>query len=92
MKLTDDTIERAVEKMTDRLDARFMADGSTMTQAEYDAEIGKINAWADAQWRQLEAERRAALRPRLPITEIDDGMGGIYRPGVIIALPMKLKD
>ncbi len=46
--MTEDQIERSVERRFDRLDAQFMADGSTMTQAEYDAKCIKISQWASA--------------------------------------------
>jgi hypothetical protein len=37
--VTDDQIERAVERKKYKLDARYMASGTTVTKAEYDAEI-----------------------------------------------------
>lgn len=52
--MTEDQIERRVEKMVDRLDAQFMADNSPMTQAEYEAEMGRINAWAKAKYEECE--------------------------------------
>jgi hypothetical protein len=45
--MTEEQIERAVERKVDNLDARFMATGSTMTQAEYDAASAEILRWAD---------------------------------------------
>lgn len=48
--MTEEQIERQVERMTNALDARFMADNNTMTQAEYDAESKKIGEWADAEF------------------------------------------
>ncbi len=47
--MTEDQIERAVERKTDGLDARFMA--RKLTQAEYDAEHRAIARWADTQYR-----------------------------------------
>lgn len=47
--MTLEQIDRAVEKKTDRLDRAFMADDSEITQAEYDAQIKAIDAWADAE-------------------------------------------
>lgn len=48
--MTEEQIERAVERKTDALDRVFMATGTTMTQAEYNAESAKITAWAEAQY------------------------------------------
>jgi hypothetical protein len=47
--MTEDQIERAVERKVDSLDARFMA--GTMTQSEYDAAMKAISAWADSEYR-----------------------------------------
>lgn len=44
--MTEEQIERAVERATDRLDAQFMADGSLMTQAEYDYQIFLLDKWS----------------------------------------------
>jgi hypothetical protein len=49
--MTDDQIERAIARKTDRLDARYMAEGNTMTKAEYDAGIKAISDWAEAEYR-----------------------------------------
>jgi hypothetical protein len=49
--MTHDQIERLVEAKVDRLDARFMAPGSTMTQAEYDAAMQAIDRWAEWEYR-----------------------------------------
>jgi hypothetical protein len=43
--MTEEQIERAVERATDRLDARLM--NGTLTQAEYDAAIKELSDWAD---------------------------------------------
>lgn len=51
--MTEDQIERRVEKMTDRLDARYMADGSAMTEAEYKAELKDIDDWAQTEYVKL---------------------------------------
>lgn len=48
--MTAEQIERRVELRTDRIDARFMAEGSTMTQAEYDAEMSALDKWAQQQY------------------------------------------
>jgi len=47
--LTEDQIERQVERFTDRADAAFMA--GKLTQAEYDARMKEISLWADAEYR-----------------------------------------
>jgi hypothetical protein len=54
--MTDDQLEIHIQHVMDRLDARFMR--SPMTQAEYDAEVKRINAWA---------ERQYDLRPTLRV-------------------------
>lgn len=43
--MTEEQIERAVERKFNTLDARFL--GTAMTQAEYDAETTAINIWAE---------------------------------------------
>lgn len=43
-------IEEKVERMIDRLDDRFMSDSNTMTQGQYDAEVRKIDQWANDQF------------------------------------------
>lgn len=53
--MTSDQIELRVEKMTDVLDRRFLADGSTMTQEEYDRQIESIAEWADLQYKAISA-------------------------------------
>ncbi len=52
--MTEEQIERAVERQFNNLDARFMRDGLTMTQAEYDAESAAISRWADNEYRFVE--------------------------------------
>lgn len=49
--MTSDQIELRVEKMTDALDRRFLAEGSSMTQHEYDRQIESIAQWADLQYK-----------------------------------------
>ena len=46
--MTEAQIENTVERRTDRLDAALM-DGR-LSQAEYDAEMRALSAWADAQY------------------------------------------
>ena len=45
--MTEEQIERGVERKFDRLDRRFIA--GPMSQAEYDAESAAIGKWADEQ-------------------------------------------
>jgi hypothetical protein len=47
-RMTEDQIERAVERKIDRLDARFTS--AQLTQQEYDAEMKSISNWATAQY------------------------------------------
>jgi hypothetical protein len=49
--MTEDQIERSVERKMDSLDARFM--NSSMSQAEYDNHVKMINAWAEAEYRAV---------------------------------------
>lgn len=42
--MTEDQLERYVERRMDALDHRFL--NSDMTQEEYDAEVRKLNDWA----------------------------------------------
>jgi hypothetical protein len=45
-RLTEDQIERRVEKMTDNIDARFLA--GHLTQDAYDKEMADLAHWAEA--------------------------------------------
>ena len=47
--MTEEQIERVVSRKIDNLDARFM--NSPMTQAEYDAAMKAIDAWAEVEYR-----------------------------------------
>jgi hypothetical protein len=47
--MTEEQIERAVERATDRLDAGLM--NGTLAQAEYDAAIKSLSDWADKAYR-----------------------------------------
>lgn len=49
--MTEEQIERAVERKVDSLDNRFIRSGSTMTQEEYNAEQKAIARWAEDQYR-----------------------------------------
>lgn len=46
--MTEDQIERAVERKTDAVDALLMA--RKLSQAEYDSRMAEIAAWADQQY------------------------------------------
>lgn len=48
MKLSEEQIERRIEKATDRLDRQFM--NGSITQEEYDAEIKALDEWANEQF------------------------------------------
>lgn len=50
--MTEHEIELKVERMVDRLDARFMR--GDMTQAEYDAKMREINQWAEEEYARGE--------------------------------------
>ncbi len=47
--MTEEEIERVIERKMDALDARFMM--RTMTQAEYDAAVRRLNEWTDVKYR-----------------------------------------
>lgn len=49
VSLTEEQIERAVERMIDRLDATYMA--HKITHEEYDATMKIITEWADKEYR-----------------------------------------
>ena len=51
--MTEDQIERRVEKSIDRLDKAFMSDHNVMTQEEYDQEVRFIDNWAQVQYKAL---------------------------------------
>lgn len=48
MNDTEHRIECAVERMTDRADAAYMA--GRMTEEEYRAEMKRINDWAESEY------------------------------------------
>ena len=62
--MTEDQIERKVERMVDRLDAQFMSDSNTMTQEEYDAEIESIDKWAAMEYRRKDGSAPFTARDR----------------------------
>lgn len=51
MLMSEEEIERSVESKMNALDRKFM--NTAMTQAEYDAEVRKINEWAENEYRTL---------------------------------------
>lgn len=51
MFMTEDQVERTVERKVNSLDNRFMRSGSTMTQEEYNAEMKAINNWAEKEYK-----------------------------------------
>ena len=55
--MTEEQIERAVERKFNSLDARFMTTGSTMTQAEYDAASAEISRWAESEYWFVSKDR-----------------------------------
>ena len=48
----ENAVEMRVEKMIDRLDARFMRD-EAMSQEEYDAKMREIREWAEEQLKRV---------------------------------------
>jgi hypothetical protein len=58
--LTDEQIERRVEKATDRLDARFMA--GRISQNTYDAAQRGLAAWAAERYNEYARFLRATGR------------------------------
>lgn len=54
--MTEDQIERKVERMTDKLDAALM--NNQMTQQEYDAEMKALDLWTVQQYKVLEEFER----------------------------------
>jgi hypothetical protein len=61
--MTEDQIERQVERMMDSLDRQLLS--FSITQEEYDTEVKEINAWAEDQYKTLEISVRARLRSHL---------------------------
>jgi hypothetical protein len=55
--MTEDQIERHIEKCVDRYDAAFMA--RRIDQKAYDTLHSELNAWADNQYRLLAAAKLA---------------------------------
>lgn len=57
--MTEDQIERIVERETDRLDARFMT--GKIDQEEYDREIVILDKWASQQFEHYKHCQRYGL-------------------------------
>ena len=53
----NEAIERVVERAFDNLDRRFTADGSEMTQEQYDAKAKRIGQWAEMQYGLLSGRK-----------------------------------
>ena len=47
-------IECRIEKLVDRLDRQYMADTNTMTEAQYQAALKRIEQWAEQQLARAE--------------------------------------
>lgn len=60
---TEDAVERAVERMVDRLDAEYMS--GAIQEPEYVRKLDAINSWADANIREILASARANSLPRV---------------------------
>lgn len=48
--MTEEQIERYVERMMDHLDRVFLA--GQMTQKNYDLAVKEVHAWAEAKYKQ----------------------------------------
>jgi hypothetical protein len=72
--MTEDQIERRVERVMDALDARLMS--GKLSQADYDWEVVSLDKWASQQYRAQEA---APVRAPWVETDIEDGPGGRVR-------------
>ena len=55
--LTDDAIERHVERATNAIDRLFMA--GRIPQADYDYSVKRMDSWATAAYARSDALRRA---------------------------------
>ena len=62
--LTEDQIERRIERMMDSLDRKFMA--GVIDQKAYDSGIADLRRWEEAKYRELNALARAKLRRLMP--------------------------
>jgi hypothetical protein len=63
--MTEDQIERRVERIMDTLDARLMS--GSLSQSDYDQEVKRLRAWAERQYQKSppapigDEPKRAAL-------------------------------
>jgi hypothetical protein len=53
--MTEDQIERTVERRINRIDAEYMQTACKWTRAEYEARINAVDAWAEEQYRLMRA-------------------------------------
>lgn len=53
--MTEDQIERAVERMIDKADKKFLS--GEMTDTEYDMEISIINRWSKEEYKRSKSHR-----------------------------------
>lgn len=58
--LTEDLIERRVERMVDHLDRVFMS--GQMTEKNYTLAMRELHQWAEEEYRKIEVQRRAERR------------------------------
>ena len=54
--MTEDQIERRVERMVDRLDKQYM--GGEITEKEYSLQMRLISSWADTMYKASEKARK----------------------------------
>jgi hypothetical protein len=52
--MTEEQIERRVERVMDALDAQLMS--GSLTQADYDCNVRDLNAWAEAKFADAKME------------------------------------
>ena len=50
--MTEDQIERKVQKLIDALDKRFIEQNSSMSLEEYDKAMEEIDRWAGMEYRR----------------------------------------
>ena len=66
--MTEDQIERIVQRKMDQIDRRFLT--TTMTQDQYDNLVRQLHAWANKQYDTPQALRVNALYDNgLPVLE-----------------------
>ena len=62
--LTEDQIERRIERMMDSLDRKFMA--GAIDAKTYDSGVADLRKWEEAKYRERAALDRAKLRRLMP--------------------------